>query len=70
MPLQQNISPFQEMVNGASVFGLFNQVQVTVTEALSWEQSSMPPASPWELAWRESLVGSIPGCGSTLYLCW
>lgn len=30
-----------------------------VTEALSWEQNSMPPASPWELAWRESLVPSL-----------
>lgn len=47
------------MVNGATVFGLFHQVQVTVTEALSWEQNSMPPALPWELAWSESLAPSL-----------
>lgn len=47
------------MVSGVTVFGLFNQVQVMVTEALSWEQNNMPPASPWELAWRESLAPSL-----------
>lgn len=59
MPLQQNISPFQETVKGAIVFELFNQAQGTVTEVLSEEQSNMPSASPWELAWNEFPAPSL-----------
>lgn len=59
MPLQQNIFPFLETVKGATLFGSFNQVQVTVTEVLSVEQSSTPSAPPWELSRNEFPAPSL-----------